>query len=597
MIRPALSYLRRGLAPTAILTLALVMLLVRPAAASEPDAAAAARLARQAAEYRADVPKTVLELQPFRDSESGQAVRKDGQQGQATLVDLNPRIGAWFVLSLDWGGGGKPTAYHLENPRPTEQTLHLAPDGRGLMITGRGHDVTCDVWSDLESAKRAVQAYVPLCGDRIYLRNAVRGAETRIERVTDVLRDHVWGGEAIVGFVKDKFYQDKFRETGDAHAGTGSAAAEPDSPERPRAAAMAVSTERPDIPQRLGIVADRSPGAMNPGHWYPARGVPGVFVSYAEAGDLAPEVLKSHAGRVSALDRVESDALVYLVAFDLARFDLGYALGTDHPRVGWSPRASPAVRNAALPGPDGIGTIAPLVPNGMLSPALKARAVATFTGGFKRQHGAFKYGPFAERNRGSHYGFIEQGAVLSKLQPGLATVLVMDDGTVDMKTWTSQDEALLPRIRHARQNGVPIIDYDPATKTSAPGHLVARWGPGNWSGSADEKLRSVRAGTCLQETAAKRFLVYAYFSDATPSAMARVFQGYGCKYAMLLDMNALEHTYLAVYLHDGPQLVIEHLVDGMAGVDKKAGKGVLARFIDVPDDRDFFYLVRREEER
>ena len=35
-------------------------------------------------------------------------------------------------------------------------------------------------------------------------------------------------------------------------------------------------------------------------------------------------------------------------------------------------------------------------------------------------------GDLATRNYGSHYGFIEQGVVYSKLQPGLSTIFVLD---------------------------------------------------------------------------------------------------------------------------------------------------------------------------
>ncbi|HTY65812.1 MAG TPA: hypothetical protein VMH36_04120 [Alphaproteobacteria bacterium] len=570
-----------------------------PAAPGEsPDSAA--QLARQAAQYNAEVPKTIFELQPFRATEVADA--RDGPSG-ASLVNLNPHINIWFVLTLD--RGGRPEAYHLENPRPDRTHVHLDPAGGGLRISEAGRDVTCALWSDgrtgrgasdpLAAAMRSGLAYAPLCEGRLLLRNKVRGAQTTIEQASDILRDYVPGGEAIIGFVKGSFYQDKFRDTGTVGAGQATATSET-SPDWPLPAAMAATAGRPDVPKYLGIAADRPVAAMGPGRWYPARGLPGVFVSYMEPGDVAPEILKSYRDRVNALDDVESDALVYLVAFDLAQFDLGFALGTDHPRIGWSPRPIQAVRDDTLPGPDGVGSLAPLVPTGMVSPALAGRTVATFAGGFRRQHGAFRYGPFAERNHGSHYGFIEQGAILSKLQPGLATLFALDDGTVEMKSWTSQDDALLPRIRQARQNGVPIIEAGGAGGgIPVPGALVARWGPGNWSGTAEEKLRSVRAGACLQETPLKRFLLYAYFSDATPSAMARAFQAYGCRYAMLLDMNALEHTYLAVYPHDSDRRVIEHLVEGMALVDKKAGGNrVLARFLEVPDDRDFFYLTRRE---
>ncbi|PKP79280.1 MAG: hypothetical protein CVT80_16885, partial [Alphaproteobacteria bacterium HGW-Alphaproteobacteria-2] len=83
----------------------------------------------------------------------------------------------------------------------------------------------------------------------------------------------------------------------------------------------------------------------------------------------------------------------------------------------------------------------------------------------------------------------------------------------------------------------------------------------------------------------------------TPSAMARTFQAYDCDYAMLLDMNALEHTYAALYTPraDGAGIEARHLVEGMRLVDQKARDGsTVLRFIGAPDNRDFFYLLRKE---
>ena len=253
----------------------------------------------------------------------------------------------------------------------------------------------------------------------------------------------------------------------------------------------------------------------------------------------------------------------------------------------------PAVRDDSLTGPDGIETIEPLVRTGMLSPMEQSRVAATFTGGFKRTHGAFRMSELARIDHGSHYGFVENGVVLSKLQPGLATVVVFDDGRVDLLTWTEADDALLPRIRHARQNGVAILERDTGSQRSVAGPRVRDWGPGNWSGSADRKLRTLRAGLCLQESQGKRFLIYGYFSSATPSAMARVFQACGCRYAMLLDMNALEHTYMAVYRMQDSRLLTQHLIDGMGVVDGSRDGQPLPRFVSVADNRDFFYLLRR----
>jgi hypothetical protein len=142
------------------------------------------------------------------------------------------------------------------------------------------------------------------------------------------------------------------------------------------------------VPVNLGIDLDgEAAGRVAVGRWYPAQDNPGIFVTTLRPDLVSPEVIADQKGRVSALDPVESAALVYLVAFDLEQFDLGFRVGTDHPRVGWSDMVLPAVRDDALTGPDGIETIEPLVRTGMLSPTERSRVAATFTGGFKRAQG------------------------------------------------------------------------------------------------------------------------------------------------------------------------------------------------------------------
>ena len=107
------------------------------------------------------------------------------------------------------------------------------------------------------------------------------------------------------------------------------------------------------------------------------------------------------------------------------------------------------------------------------------------------------------------------------------------------------------------------------------------------------KLRTIRSGAALQGNGAKRFLIYAVFSDATPSAMARVFQAYRCRYGMLLDMNALEHTYLALYRRANSKLMVDYLIAGMSQVDRPTANGSVPRFLGYPDNRDFFYVMQR----
>lgn len=548
--------------------------------------------------------KTIVDLQRYCESTAIPVVLPGGGSGTATLIDLNRGIRAWYLIELAPLPTGARRAYHLENPHPRSQSLRLdAAYPYGIVIDSAGGRTQCDMWSAapsvLELASQRTDAYVDLCGGRLYLRNPVRGRATRLEQATDFLRRHVWGGEQIIGFVRRTFFANAFLEQGAVRPVAPHDEAEPPGAEdAPAPAEIAPEYAASSVlPEHLDIDVDGAPGAgLLLGRWYQAKGLAGVHVSEIQARAIADAILRDKRGPVNPLDKVESDALDFLVAFDLGQFDLGFALGTVHPGVGWSAHTLEQVRDETQPGPDGIGTIEPLVATGMVPPWLVDRTVATFTGGFKRDHGAFAYGDFAHRNRGSHYGFAQQGVVMSSLLPGLSTLLVLDDGQVVMKTWESADDAWLPRVRDARQNGVPLIEYDSKSGVSTPGSLVARWGQGNWSASANEQPRTLRAGACMQENAARRFLIYGYFSDATPSAMARVFQAYRCRYAMHLDMNALEHTYLALYLRRGARVEVEHLIDDMAQVDVKGKEtaALVPRFLGIPDDRDFFFLTRKE---
>lgn len=539
---------------------------------------------------------TIVALQPFR--ESSTAVLAHGAPRQAALVDLHPATNAWFILTLV-DAQGKRSDFHLENGDSRAQRLRLDSLGGGAIeIAANGRTTRCAPWlggaaSELQRAGRSPLPFAPICEGRLYVRNTVRGDRTQLEATAQFLRDHVWGGEKIVGFVRKEFFADTYAEHAQTAGAPASAAladpagAPPPAPVHPEDATRAI------VPGTLGIDLSEANRGLLPGHWYAARGVPGVYVSTIEPGALAEPPAPVH--RLPwRPDAKEADALVYLVAFDLSRFDLGFVLGTDHPRLGWSARVPDDARDPSLPGPDGIDTAAPLARTGMMSPRLAPRAVATFAGGFKREHGAFRYGALAQRNHGSHYGFVEQGVAFSRLAPGLATIYVLDDGSVDMKTWTERDDALLARLRDARQNGVALVEPDRASGVPMPGALVDRWGAGNWSGSDEGKMRTLRAGACLVENGTARHLVYGYFSTATPRTMAEVFRAYGCRYAMHLDMNALEHTYLALYTGEGARIAVQHLVRGMSVLDKHAGGELAPRFLAAPDNRDFFYVLRRE---
>jgi hypothetical protein len=565
------------------------------AAAEEPTA-------EPLSEYQRSQPRNVVALQQFRTTTEISIQDSATNRGLVSLKNLNPHVNTWFLLSIAWESTGDVDSYHLENLFPDRQRLVLdSTFPSGLVIETEDESVRCDLWSDrgsgaIADARAAGEAFAPLCGGRLYLRNPTTGHKTSLELATDLLRRHVPGGETITAFVREEFYQDKFLSTAELRRPATTAV--------PKEARLAQAPARPLIdprfdgqlltPPDLGIhIENEMAPTMQVGRWYRVREQPGMFVSVTQPRFAAPEVIALQKGLVPPLDEVEPAALVYLIAFDLGQFRLDFALGTEHPNVDWSERVLPNVRNDELPGPDGFATVEPLVRTGMVSPTRAERVAAAFIGGFKRYHGAFHWGNFATKNSGTHYGFVEEGTVLSKLQPGLSTVVMWDDDRVELKTWTEADNGALDRIRHARQNGVPIIEYDAETGSSRPGSLVKEWSKGNWSGSAEKRFRTVRAGLGIQEHEGREFLVYGYFSAATTAAMVRVFAAYQCRYAMLLDINALEHTYLAVYRTQGGEFRVQHLIKGMEVLDKTGGGQTVPRFIGYADNRDFFYLRRK----
>ena len=551
--------------------------------------------AERRAAYEAREPKSVLDLQMFR--ERHRATPEGSEGPEAWLVDLNPVVHEWFLVELT-GTDGRTATYHLENHDPARVRVAAAPDyADGLLLEVEGQLLACPLWSEdapdrLAEAVRSEAAYVPLCDYHLSLRNAVEGRRSNLEATAEFLRDSVWGGEQVTSFVKQTVYQDSDLLTSEVV--DGPATAYDVGGPAPFQADPASSGQRLR-PKNVGLpVQGVQQGTLEIGRWYPVEDFEGVWFSTTQAQHVDPELVADWGDGVRPLDEVERDALIYMTAFDLDQHEVRFDTGTDHPRVGWSSRARHADRGG-LPGPDGFDEVTPLRRNGQVNPGQADRLVATFTGGFKRSHGAFRSGKRAHRDSGSHYGFVEHGVVESKLIPGLVTIVGWTDGSVEVVMWTEEHEERLAQVRWARQNGVPLMVTDPETGEPRPGGLVTRWGPGNWSGSVKGKLRSVRSSLCIQETERGRYLLHGYFSSATPSAMARVLAAYGCETAMVTDMNALEHTYLSLHRLDGGIYDVFHLIQGMRVLDEEEGEVYLSRFVGLPDNRDFFTILREEQ--
>lgn len=551
----------------------------------EPDADT---LAAQWKVYEGDTVPSVLEFAPMRATQEVPF----GVGGTLRLTSLHPGVNRWYLLQMI-PAEGRTKSWHFENADAKTWYVSLTKgDNPALLIEGGGSADECRPWagdnSELAVAGGSGLPYAPVCGGKLYLRNHVNGSRTNREAVSDFLRKNVVFGDALVNLIKGTFFQDAFIET----AAFGE---EDDTGDVVAALGEADLDRHPVMRTAMDLPVEGAAGGMEAGSWYAVKGQDGVFASVMQPGLINNEILSERNG-ANWLDGTEQNADVYLVAFDLSRFELGYELGTDHPGLGWSSRPQRSGNDWNLPGPDGFNKAAPLVRNGMLSPALTSRVVAGFTGGFKRDHGAFRFSDYATFNRGHHYGFLSNGVTFSRLQPNLATLYVTLDGEIGMRTWSRDDDPMIPNFAYARQNGVPVVVRDPETGKTVPGDRVNSWGGGNWSGSADAQLRTLRSGVCLRETSGHKFMIYAYFSSVTPSAMARVFQAYDCDYGMLLDMNSPELTYMAVYHQNdsGDGLVADHLSRYMTESDPWLDGVRVPRFVTFSDNRDFFYLYSKE---
>ena len=556
---------------------------------------------------RAAAQNTIIDIQSFRIEKTAAVADPSGQaRARVKFVNLNPAINAWYILEVEWAPGTPAQTYHLENPDPTNTRVDLDPKfPQGLMIQdGSAPPSPCALTerkedSPLETGKKSDRNYAELCNGKLFLRNPGEGRETSKEMVVDFLRRHVWGGEKITSFVKDAFYKDKYvlmsnlKKAEDASSPSAPLQKKEATPPRAlvsetRKAKMTVAPV--DLGLDLGAMTGKD---LEVGAWYPVNTSPGVMVSVIEPDAIRPDILESYPERARKLDATEGNALSYVVAFDMSKHNIGFALGTKHPSMEWSERSLPDVRKKDTKGPDGFESAEPVIRTGGINPVDSARVVATFIAGYKRSHGAFKWGELAQKNQGSHYGFVENGVVFSRLVPDLATMVIYKDGHMDMKNWTEEDNKTLDQVRHARQNGVSVVEWDSAAKRAIPGIYVAKWTQGNWSGSHESQQRTLRAGACLVKDGDKTWLLYAYFSGATSNAMARVFQAYQCNYGMHLDMNALEHTYLAVYSQTERGFTIQHLISGMNVLDRPVGGVVVPRFVGAADNRDFFFMMKK----
>src|SRR5262249_45889651 len=156
--------------------------------------------------------------------------------------------------------------------------------------------------------------YAPLCAGALFLRNSVAGHRTSLERVTDFLRDRVWGGDRVVEFVKKELYRDRFLERGtsvEATPAPGSSMAAMG----PLPAAVEADTSALSLTNdHLSIDLDAPNQQAWPGRWYPVSDLQGVMASIISPQNISKAILQNHERSVSALSPPELSALAYLVS-------------------------------------------------------------------------------------------------------------------------------------------------------------------------------------------------------------------------------------------------------------------------------------------
>jgi len=179
--------------------LAMAVLVHAVLLASIPGSVAADPVAPAPAPSRPST-RTIVDLQPFRSEARVPVQRADNVAGDATLINLNPQVNAWFLLTLDWGAARPREVYHLENARPA-RTLALHTGSPGFVEIDFGdRSPACALplaaadgrAGALGLARASGLPYAPICDGRLYVRNQTVGRASSLEKVTDFLRDRVW---------------------------------------------------------------------------------------------------------------------------------------------------------------------------------------------------------------------------------------------------------------------------------------------------------------------------------------------------------------------------------------------------------------------
>jgi hypothetical protein len=189
-------------------------------------------------------------------------------------------------------------------------------------------------------------------------------------------------------------------------------------------------------------------------------------------------------------------------------------------------------------------------------PNLRAGLLATFNSAFKLED--------------SGGGFVAFGHVYAPLKAGMATLVRLRDGTVDVRAW-SGGQAPGPDVELARQNLPLIVENGQLNPNLSDGP--------EWGATLGNAVRVWRSGVGID---AHGNLIYAAADIQTARSLAQILQRAGAIRAMELDINDewVTFNYYASGGAAGPSKLL-------AGMSRDP-----TRYL-TPDDRDFFAVYAR----
>ncbi|MCX8501826.1 MAG: hypothetical protein ORO03_09070 [Alphaproteobacteria bacterium] len=518
----------------------------------------------------AELPLVALQYNP-------QISTGTGVEGGYRLVNLNPNLGHWYLLERDYLGEGQFA--HLEVP--SGKAIRLRLEGQALVIDGINRTAKCSLEGESNPLFiKSTQAFTASCSADVFVRHDTGGYISTGEFLTQLSKHWQWSQSLFLNLMVRVFNRPEV---------FAAATPNPNPPLAKPAVSGDPSNDASPIPARLKPDYEPAPisasqlglrlEAGSPprhGSWGRVQSPDGEPIAAVYASVITPEI------SASSIKIPDSDKanLVYLLGFDLSRTRLDYHLGASEPGLGWS---RVTARTSADYGPDGFAHIAPLRRNGIVPFWQVRNLLAVFSGGMGRDRNNYNPPtPAASAKPERIFGGITQsGVLLSRLQPGLATVYGLSDGRIGIKAWQESDQSSLgPLSQFALQNGFMILD------DGAVAPMVWKRS-GNWNGNDQWPRSQVRSGLCLQKSGGKEFLLYGLFTGATPVTMAKVFLSYGCTQAMQLDSGSYATSFAELFTWDQNGGAAQALAPQAKGWSRNK------RFISQSDSRDFFTVTVR----